>query len=743
MIYIKDVDYEYIANKYHDTKKPFNSFMRFIRRDEIFDESTGMNGDEIKQGVFENDKQYKHLPHCIRKAKAFEYVLKNTRISCDCRDIFPAINSLDRLPRITLSEIWRCEIFNKRIPKINAERDELERKGVALIWPDYDHSVPIWDRLFDLGFRGILADSENIRKQKGELSEEKEAFYESIKIEYEAIIGIVKRMRDLAKNTKGSEKLATALTNIAENPPKTFYEALLLIYIYFIICEHIEGLQVRSLSNFDRQLYKFYKRDIDNGVSEEQIREELAYFFMQFTAIGNYWGQPVYLGGENADGSSVINELSYIFVDVYDKMGIFNPKVQIKVAQSTPEKFMLKVLDMIRRGKNCIVLVGDKAMRQSLVKNLGVSEDEARLCDVKGCYEYAVQGDFGTMTNYLNLVKPLEFVLHGGYDGVDQTFILKKSPAPYEYKTFDDLYAEYKKQLFALIDKTVEIVNGFEEYLSEINPMPMLSATIPECLEKGLDAIARQSISNSTYILFGATADVVDSLTMIKKYVYDRKELTLEEFVEILDKNFEGHELFRQKLLNDREKYGNNKDFPDSLAVDIDESISGYLNHRKNAPSRGGQWFNGGYHVARQYYEQGKKTASLPSGRLYGEELAKNSSPCVGQNKEGATGAILSITKIDATNCVGDVCLDLGVLPSAVKGDDGLQALYGLVKTFFNRNGHALQINVVDADTLRDAQKNPEKYADLQIRVAGWNVLWNNIPPHEQEGFIKQAEALI
>ncbi|MBO5223085.1 MAG: hypothetical protein J6C23_01040 [Clostridia bacterium] len=743
MIYIKDADYEYISNKYHDTKKPFDPFMRYIRRDEIFDENTGMNGDDIKQGIFENDKKYEHLPHCIRKARGLEFVLKNTRISCDSRDIFPAINSTDRLLRVTLSDMWRNEILQNVIPENHAERINLQRKGVATIWLDYDHSVPIWDRLFDLGFSGILADSENIRKQKGKLSEEKEAFYESIKIEYEAIIGIVKRMSLLAKNTKGSEKLAVALDNISQNPPKTFYEALLLIYIYFMICEHIEGLQVRSLCNFDRQLYKFYKHDIENGVSEEQIREEIAYFFLQFTAIGNYWGQPVYLGGENADGSSVINELSYIFVDVYDKMGIFNPKVQIKVAESTPEKFMLKVLDMIRRGRNSFVLVGDKLIRQSLIKNLGVTEEEARLCDVKGCYEYAKQGDFGTGMNYINLVKPLEFVLHGGYDGIDQSFILQKSPAPYEYKTFDDLYAEYKKQLFALIDKTVEIVNGYEDYLAEINPLPMLSATIPDCLEKGLDAIARKSVSCSSFMMFGAIADVVDSLTMLKKYVYDRKELTLEEFVSIIDNNFEGHELFRQKLLNDREKYGNNKDFPDSLAVDIDESISGYLNHRKNASNRGGYWFNAGYHVARQYYEQGKKTASLPSGRLKGEELAKNSSPCVGQNREGATAAILTVTKVDATNCVGDVCLDLGVLPSAVKGDDGLQALYGLVKTYFNRGGHALQINIVDAETLRDAQKNPEKYADLQIRVAGWNVLWNNIPPHEQEGFIKQAEALI
>jgi formate C-acetyltransferase len=142
-------------------------------------------------------------------------------------------------------------------------------------------------------------------------------------------------------------------------------------------------------------------------------------------------------------------------------------------------------------------------------------------------------------------------------------------------------------------------------------------------------------------------------------------------------------------------------------------------------------------------YTQGKKTAASANGRLLGEELSKNVSASMGQNREGATAAILSATKLDATSFTSDAALDLGLLPSAVKGDDGLEAMYGLLMTFCKRGGHALHINVFDADTLRDAQAHPEKYQDLQIRVCGWNVLWNNICKEEQDGFIRQAEALI
>lgn len=270
----------------------------------------------------------------------------------------------------------------------------------------------------------------------------------------------------------------------------------------------------------------------------------------------------------------------------------------------------------------------------------------------------------------------------------------------------------------------------------------MLSATIPSCLEKAKDAMGGGAVFSGNSILFGFMADIADSLTNIKKYVFDSKRLTLAELRDILDKDFEGDEKLRMILLADRDKYGNNKELPDSIAKEISEFVCSKVCGRDSSKERGGKW-TVGYHVARQSYDQAPKTASSPNGRLKGEELSKNLSASMGMNREGATAAILSVTKIDATAFINDAPLDLGLLPSAVKGKDGLEAMHGLLSTFVKRGGHALHINVFDADTLRAAQKEPEKYSDLQIRVCGWNVLFNNINKVEQDGFIRQAENLI
>ncbi len=740
MEYIKDVDYQYISNKYHDTSKPFNAFARFIRRDEIFSTNTGMDANALKANILLEDKKIEHLPHPIRKAKAFAFVLANTKIACDRRDRFPAINAIDRPLNATLIAKWNNQVFDEIIPEVAKKRKELERDGIVTIWPDYDHSVPVWDRIFKLGFLGLLEESERARKNKT-LTQEQDAFFEGIKITYEAIILFIGRLAKLAQRTNGSQRLATALRNIQYNPPKTFYEALLVSYLYFMLCEHIEGLQVRSLSNFDRLFYPFYQNDLKTGVTEEEIREDLAYFLMQFTAIGNYWNQPVFLGGCKETEETEINALSYLFLDVYDKMALYNPKIQIKVAKSTPKPFLLKALDMIRRGHNSIVFVSDNTIRTALEKS-GATKEQARLCNVKGCYEYSVQGSLEPAMNYINLLKPLEYALHCGCDGVTGKFAGLQSPAVEEYTTFQDFYEEYKRQLKHALDCTMQTVNGYEDYLAYINPQSMLSATIPSCLEKGKDALEGGAIENESRLAGGFIADVADSLTAVKKYVFDKKQLTLKEFCHILDNNYAGYEKFRLQLLKDPDKYGNDKELPDSFAKDIIAWIAKYVCGKPNAKKRGGKW-QCGFHVARMSYTQGALTAASPNGRKQGEELSKNCSASMGQNKEGATAAILSVTKIDATAFTGDVALDLGLHPSAVKGEDGLNAMYGLLTTFIKRNGHAIHINVFDADTLREAQKYPEKYQDLQIRVCGWNVLWNNISKAEQDGFIKQAESLI
>ena len=739
MQYIKDQDYEYIINKYHDTKKPYNSHRRFVRNDAIFAEETGKNIDQIKAEFMANDEKIAHLSHHIRKATAFAHILDNTRISCDCRDRFPAINAIAR-HLSDLQNRWKNELFTQILPEVGARRDALQNAGIVTIWPDFDHAVPLWGRIFALGFSGLLEESEKARRS-GTWDEEQDAFFEGIKLTYEAIIRLIRRMASLAEETEGSRRMAAALHNIADNPPATFYEALLVDYLFFIICEHIDCLQTRSLCNFDRELYALYKNDIANGVSEEDIRTDLAYFLLQFTAIDNYWNQPVYLGGCDENNVAITNELSYLFLDVYDKMGIFNPKVQLKISKTTPKDFTLKALDMIRRGHNSIVFVCDDTIRAALMKNSGATEDQARLCDVRGCYEYSIQGSYSMGMNYLNLMKPLEYALHCGRDGVSGVMGGLECPAPASYQTFDQLFAEYKRQLRNIIDITIETVNSFEGNLEYINPASMASATFPACLERGRSATTGGALQNNSLMMAGSIADAADSLAMIKKYVFDRKELTLESLVNILDKNFEGEELLRRKLYNDPDKFGNNRDLPDSIAIEIKDTYVNHAQGRPNAEKRGGKW-GCGFHVARQSYDQGAKTAASPNGRLRGEELSKNCSAAMGQNRKGATAAILSTTKLDATGFTSDAALDLGLLPSAVSGDDGLEAMYGLLMTFMNRNGHALHINVFDSSTLRDAQEHPEKYQDLQIRVSGWNVLWNNISKVEQDGFIRQAENL-
>lgn len=515
MEFIKNSDYDYIMNKYHLQSEPFNTMNRFIRNDSVFDNNSGMNGDDIIAELKRLDEEILNkLPVPIRKAKGVEFVLKHTRISCDSRDIFPNINAMDRPLATTIIAKTRSDAVALTPEEISKKHNRFESSGICSMWRDFDHSVPYFDLAFSLGFKGLLDNSEVARNKIAYISEEQTAFFDGIKITYEAILDFIDRLIDRC-DIDNNPRMKTALSNLRNNPPASFYEVLLFDYLYFIISEHIEGLQVRSLCNFDRLLYKYYKNDLKNGVSEEEIKKDLAYFLLQFASINNYWGQPVFLGGCKEDESTEINELSYIFLEVYDKLGIFNPKVQIKIAESTPKKFTLKVLDMIRRGHNCFVFVNDAVIRKAMM-NVGVSKEDARLADVKGCYEYSPQCSMGIGMNYFSLIKPLELALHEGNDGIKGTLGIRKCKKAEEYTDFDDFYAEYKNQLSCAIESVIEIVNDFNEHLYKINPMNMLAATYPISLQKGIDPLASGSKSSNSCLMFGYLADTVDSLSNIK-----------------------------------------------------------------------------------------------------------------------------------------------------------------------------------------------------------------------------------
>jgi len=263
MQYIPESSYAFIMNKYHDTAKPFDSLNRFTRNDALFDPNTGLDPEKMQSAILDNDKQYLDRPNSIRKARALEYVLDNTRILCDPRDIFPAINSIDRPIDKTLVAMWNDEVFQRMVPDI-VERIALQnRNGVSQLYPDYNHTLPVWDIFFAVGFAGI---PDMVRKAKAELenkkalNEEEQAFYESIEICYAALLRFVERLADLAKQTAGCEAMEKALRNLTNQAPDSFYEAMLLDYLYFMVSEHVDSVQVRSCGHFDRLFYPFYRK---------------------------------------------------------------------------------------------------------------------------------------------------------------------------------------------------------------------------------------------------------------------------------------------------------------------------------------------------------------------------------------------------------------------------------------------------------------------------------------------------
>lgn len=465
----------------------------------------------------------------------------------------------------------------------------------------------------------------------------------------------------------------------------------------------------------------------------------ISYFLMQFASINNYWGHPLYLGGTLPGGESAINELSYLILDCFYALNICTPKIQIKLAENTPEDFLRFALERIRDGNSSFVFVGEKGIGRAM-RGIGFSPEEIRACDINGCYEYNVRGrEVKTAPLYLNVTKPIELALHDGVDPRTGIRVGPRTGSLAEMKTYDDFYRAYIAQLHGILERGIACCNRFEAHLDRINPTPLFSATIEHSLATAEDAFARGSVYNNSGALQAGLATAADALTVLRKYVYEKNELTLEAFSDILDQNWTGSELLRRRILRDHEKFGNGLSGPDATAAAIAQYIGHTLTLRPNA--RGGFW-KAGLHSARIFIVFGGKMNATPDGRMAGEEISKNASPAIGQDVSGVTALEKSVTGIDTAMYTEDFCLDVMMLPATVAGEEGLDAMARLVRTYMEHNGIAIHFNIYDEQTLLDAQANPERYQNLQVRVCGWNVLFHTMDKKEQDKYIERARAI-
>ncbi len=722
-------DLPFIAGKYHKTDEPFDFFSRMKYHGWEGDPSTGLDDAAMHDALAAYVDSLTDAEHAVVKAKAFAFVLDHMRIGVNEHDWFPLLYNWNRPLNFCTVNRWHGEASKKFEPSTRDYLNRYSPTGDITSWIDYDHAVPDWQALYTLGWRGVVERAEASRKAfaeaNGELTAKQSAYFDSIVIEYEAIIRLTERFAALARaaDFDKAPRMADCLTRLAEGAPAGMYDRMMMIYLYFMLSESVDSYQVRSLgSGIDFDLAPGWDADLAAGrFTEEELTDLIGYFLYQWQAIGNYWGQPMYLGGINRDGTSKVSAMTFRILSVYDRLNLYNPKVQVKYSKADPPEYLDTILDMVRRGHTSFVFICDENIRKSFASR-GIPFERYYDYDMKGCYEYALRGgEFSTGPLYINLLGPVVSALNDAEDGES-------------YETFETRYFRYLADLF---EGGVKAINDEEQYLDEINPAPMLSGTITTSLACARDAYQDGAELDTTVFIVGSLGSAADALTAVRIFVWDEKLVTLSELRDILKNNWSDASL-RAKALALPKKFGCGDKEVDALAAKISDFAASY---QGTPNSRGGYWKTT-MHSARQYLDQGRRMPATPDGRLAGEELSKNASPVQGMDRRGVTALIRSALAVKPSQFTEGFGFDVMLHESAVKGDDGLAAMRGLLLAYDAGGGASIQFNVFSAETLRDAQAHPEKYRNLQIRVCGWNILWNEMAKSEQEKFIERAENL-
>lgn len=716
-------------------------------------EGSGISSDKLYQEVLRIEEEYKNQSKAIIKAKTFEMIVNRSRIAIDKDDIFQdkLLSASMIIDQNNHWENFKGNLFagsvmvdqrNRWEKNVQDKYLKEETQDMFHGWNDfgshnaqgdYGHTSANTRRIIELGFTGLLKRVEDAAKKEG-LTKKQKDFYESCNIVLNSYITIAKRLSKAIEpyNKENSQ----ALLNISEEAPKNIYEAMQILVLYFFMHEYVAGTRVRTLGRIDVLLYPFYKNDIESGrFTKEEIREMMKFFLHKFWIAKVPFDIPLCLGGLDKTGKDVTNDISYLLVDVYNELNIYSPKIHIRVSDKTPERFIKLVLSCIRGGNSSFVFVNDNVAIEGLRK-VGLEKDDAIEYVPIGCYEPASWGvEIGCTGNGgINLVKAIEYVITGGKDLKSGKECGLKTG---EINSYEEFITAVKEQIKFLTNKVMDYVVKIEKHYDKINPDPILSCQYDKCIEKGIDAYEGGAKYNNSSINFYCIASLTDSITAVKKLVFDKNLLTFEELREVLKNDWSGGEKLQVMAKKMPEKYGNNNEYADTIAVEMAEYCANLVNRKPNG--RCGV-FKASIITIDHCFSLGERTMATPDGRNAGEPLSKNFCATTAMDRNGITALINSVTKIPHSEFSNGSVLDVVIHPTAVEGEDGLNAFYGILKTYMNRGGMAMHGNVFNAEDLKKAQKEPEKYKNLQVRLCGWNVYFVNLSKIEQDAFIKQAE---
>jgi formate C-acetyltransferase len=623
------------------------------------------------------------------------------------------------------------------------------------------HFTMNYPEIFSMGLRGIIDRAKKMfmALSDGEKSSEKGIFYESVIRSLNAAITFARRYAALAESMANAEgdpvrkdellKIAAVCGRVPENPPESFHEAVQSLYFIHLVAQIESGGNSISLGRIDQILYPYFIKDIkENRITPDRARELLSLLYLKTNEIWNVLEeayiaggegpegkttQNVTLGGLGAPGSDATNELSYIALDAYADVRTVQPNMSLRFSEKSPEDFFLRAAEYTKDGV-LLHFFNDDAVIPSLMDS-GHSEADAVNYALVGCVEPNAQGKtFGsTFAVQFSGIKCLEFALSNGVDNIFGYQSGIKTGDPAGFTSMEEVWKAYDGQMSHYMGQIAKGMNALDTAIAEMLPSPFASAMIDGPLEKGMDLTRGGAVYNSTGVQFIGFSNVVDSLYAVEKAVFKDKKLSMEELVEHLENDWMDAETTRSYMARKVNKYGNDQD-------DVDEMGSRVLNHycdllAQHKNFRGGYFWPGvfsvGFHLA-----FGSFTGATPDGRIAGAMLGNGITPSNSAVTHGPTAVMNSVSKLPIQRVYNGLNLNMRFSGKWLKA----ASLKDLIRGYFDRGGIQVQFNMVDREILEEAQKHPEQYRDLVVRISGYSAVFINLSDTAQEDIINRTQ---
>jgi len=585
---------------------------------------------------------------------------------------------------------------------------------------------------------------------------------EAMAISCDAAILLAERHAELAEKMAADEpdprrrdellQIAEVCHHVPAHAPRNLWEAIQMYwFVHLGTVTELNGWDSMNPGHIDQHLWPFYQQGLADGtLTRDKARELLSCLWIKFnnqpappkvgiTALesGTYNDfTNINIGGIDRNGNDATNELSYMILEIQEELHELQPGLSIHISRKTPDDFLLAGCRVIRRGYGYPSIFNPDVYVQELVRQ-GKTLEDAREGGCSGCIEVGAFGkEAYLLTGYLNTPKILEITLHNGIDPVTGKTLGIATGDPRAFRDFDELYEAWRKQMVHFVNMKLAVNNYIERMFSLYAPATFLSLFIDDCIEKGMDYYSGGARYNTQYIQCTGLGTTTDCFTAIRKHVFEERRYTMDDLIRAIDTDFDGQEAMRQYIMNHTPFFGNDDEQADDLAVRIYDDLVRAIDGHPN--TRGGKThLNMLSTTCHNYF--GSVCNATPNGRRARFAISDGTSPSHGADTHGPTSVIKSLGKLDQTKS-GGTLLNVRFVPSLLRRDEDLRKLAALIRTYFAMGGHHIQFNIVDTETLLDAQRNPDNYKDLLVRVAGYSDYFNDMTTQLQNEIIARTE---